>query len=104
MKFIYSHDNIMVLHIAKNILALNDIASFVKNEHTIPNGAGHGMDNVFFELWINHNDDYAKASAVIDREIVNPVAKNSWKCKQCAEENEGGFDICWNCQSILPEQ
>ncbi|MFT4888683.1 MAG: hypothetical protein ACJAY7_001312 [Pseudohongiellaceae bacterium] len=42
MKFIYSHDNIMVLHSAKNILALNDIAFFVKNEYTIANGAGHG--------------------------------------------------------------
>jgi len=57
MKIIYSHDNIMVLHSAKNILALKDIASFVKNEHPIPSGTRHGMGNVFLELWINHDDD-----------------------------------------------
>jgi len=47
----------MVLHSAKNILALKDIASFVKNEHPIPSGTRHGMGNVFLELWINHDDD-----------------------------------------------
>ncbi|MFT4748417.1 MAG: hypothetical protein ACI9E4_000080 [Pseudohongiellaceae bacterium] len=104
MKLIYTHDNVMVLHSAKNILGLNDIASFVKNEHTIPNGGRHGMGNVFLELWINHDEDFAKASSVIDSEIVNPVAKDSWNCEECKEENEGGFEICWNCQSVPPHQ
>jgi|TARA_B110000879_G_C11058248_1_gene465647 hypothetical protein len=104
MKLIYSHDNIMVLHVAKNLLALNDIVSFVKNEHTMPNGSGHGIGNVFLELWINHDEDYAKASKVIDSEIVNPIKKDSWNCEQCQEENDGGFEICWNCQGISPLQ
>lgn len=81
MKVIHSHDNIMVLHSAKNVLARNNITSFVKNEHTIPNGGRYGIDNVLLELWINHDEDYAKASSVIDSAIVNPVVKDSWKCR-----------------------
>jgi len=64
------------LHFAKNIPAPNDIASFVKNEHTNTNGGKHGMSNVFFERWTNHGKDYAKACKVLDREIVNPMKKD----------------------------
>lgn len=26
-----------------------------------------------------------------------------WLCPSCREENEGGFDACWNCQVPRPE-
>lgn len=99
MKLVYTHDNIVVLHSVKNILALNNIESFVKNEHTIPAGARHGISNIFHELWILNDKDLVKAAAVIDREIDNPVPKASWVCGHCKEENEGSFDVCWQCQS-----
>lgn len=72
MKLIYTHDNIVVLHSAKNILAPNNIESFVKNEHTIPNGARHGIDNLFLELWIITDQDFTKASAIIENQLTNP--------------------------------
>jgi|TARA_B110000971_G_scaffold16777_1_gene15487 hypothetical protein len=64
------------LHFANDIPAPNDSASFVKNKNTISNGGKHGMGNVFLELWTNHDEDYAKASKVIDSEIVNPMKKD----------------------------
>lgn len=100
MKHIYTHENIAVLHSAKNILSLNDIESFVKNEHVIPNGARHGINNIFLELWINHDKDYEKASVIIDSEIENPEPKDSWLCTKCHEENDGSFEICWKCQTV----
>jgi hypothetical protein len=99
MKQIYTHDNVVVLHSVKNILAMNDIESFVKNEHGIPNGARHGINNIFHELWILHDHDYDRAVALIDSEIENPAARPSWVCGHCGEENEGTFDVCWKCQS-----
>jgi hypothetical protein len=102
MKRIYTHDNIVVLHSVKNVLALNNIESFVKNEHTIPAGARHGISNIFHELWILNDQDYERACRVIDTEIDNPVFKAAWICSNCREENEGNFDVCWKCQNMGP--
>tara|TARA_R100001039_G_C1845472_1_gene105817 strand:- start:1010 stop:1324 length:315 start_codon:yes stop_codon:yes gene_type:complete len=98
VKHIYTHENIVVLHSVKNVLALNDIDSVVKNEYTIPAGARHGINNIFHELWILHDQDFDRAVAVIDTEIDNPVGKAPWQCEHCQEENEGSFEICWKCQ------
>ena len=99
MKHVYTHDNIVVLHSVKNTLAMNDIDVFIKNEHTAPVGAQHGINNTFHELWIVNDQDYARASAIIKTEIENPVLKRAWICSSCSEENEGAFEICWKCQS-----
>ncbi len=58
MKKIYTHDNVLVLHSVKNVLALHGIESFVKNEHTIPVGAQHGIANIFHELWISNEGSF----------------------------------------------
>lgn len=99
MKLIYTHENIMVLHSAKNILELNGIEAFVKSEDIIPSGARLGIGNIFLELWIMHDGDYDKARAIIEKQIENPEPKESWFCPKCAEQNDGSFDVCWNCQS-----
>src|SRR5690606_33741861 len=98
MKRIYTHDNIVVLHSVKNILELNNIESFVKNEHTVPVGAQHGIGNIFHELWIMNDQDYEKAASVIENEVENAEPKASWICGHCGEENDGSFEICWKCQ------
>lgn len=100
MRHIYTHENIVILHSAKNILALNGITSFVKNEHAIPNGARHGINNIFLELWINDDRDYTKAKDIIENEVDNPVLKKSWQCSECNEENDGSFDLCWKCSAV----
>ena len=99
MKHIYTHDNVLVLHSVKNLLAINGIGSFVKNEHTIPVGARHGISNIFHELWILNDQDYQRALDIIDIEIENTPHKAPWICGQCHEENAGSFQVCWQCQS-----
>jgi hypothetical protein len=103
MRHIFTHDNIMVLNSAKNILALNGIESFVKNEHTVPIGANHGINNTFLELWILDDQEYDKASAIIENEIENPVPGDSWICDTCSEENDSSFEVCWKCQGAAPQ-
>lgn len=100
MKRIYTHDNIVVLHSVKNVLSIHGIESFVKNEHTIPAGARHGINNIFHELWILNDQDSEKALTVIDTEIENPEPRDAWVCDSCNEENEGSFEVCWKCQSV----
>lgn len=98
MKRIYTHDNILVLHSVKNILELNDIESFVKNEDIVPVGARHGIENIFHELWILNDNDYAKANEVINNEVEKNKIQAPWICPNCGEQNEGSFEICWKCQ------
>jgi len=98
MKHIYTHDNIAVLHSVKNILAMHDIEAFVKNEHSIPMSARHGIENTFLELWILNDQDYERASAVIEEEVDNVEPGESWDCPNCGEENESSFEMCWSCQ------
>lgn len=98
MKVIYTHENIMILHSVKNILTINGIESFFKNEYVDTMSARHGISNMFHELWISHDEDYEKASKIIESEVENPEPKKSWVCVGCQEENEGSFEICWNCR------
>lgn len=102
MKRIYTHDNVVVLHSIKNVLALNNIESFVKNEHTAPVGAQHGINNIFHELWLNNDEDFDRAAVIIDKKIDNPPFKAAWVCSHCHEQNDGSFEICWQCQSPSP--
>ena len=99
MKLIYKHDNVAVLHSAKNVLALNDIESFVKDEQSGPTGARFGASNVFMELWLKDDEDFERAASIIEHEIENPEIKKSWICAACREENEGSFELCWNCRT-----
>lgn len=98
MKRVYTNDNIVVVQNVRNVLALSSIESFVKNEHTVPVGAHHGINNIFHELWILNDEDYKKASAIIENEIENPRSRDAWICSNCNEDNEGSFEICWKCQ------
>jgi len=100
MKHIYTHDNIMVLHSVKNILSINNIESVVKNEHTVPVGPQHGINNIFHELWLLNDQDFDKASAIIASELENSDPGKSWICSNCGEENAGNFEVCWKCQSV----
>ena len=99
MKLIYKHENIAVLHSAKNVLELNDIESFVKGEHGSTMSARFGISNIFHELWLKQDQDYDRASQIIETVIENPERKASWICAKCSEENDGSFEVCWKCQS-----
>ena len=103
MKHIYTHEEILILQSAKNILARSGIDSFVKNEHVSTMSARHGISNMFHELWIYNDEDYAKASSIIEREVENPKPKASWYCAVCDEENDGSFEVCWKCQNPQSE-
>ncbi|MFT6734155.1 MAG: hypothetical protein ACJAS9_002350 [Polaribacter sp.] len=97
MKLIYTNENMSLVYSAKNILELNNIDCMLKNEHGNTMGAEFGMAN-WLELWINNPEEIERAKILIDERVNNPKIKEPWICKYCSEENEGNFQICWNCQ------
>ena len=99
MKHIYTHEELLVLHSVKNILTRHGVDSFVKNEHVAPMSARHGISNMFHELWVYNDEDYTKASTIIENEVENPEPKVSWHCAGCDEDNDGSFEVCWKCEN-----
>ncbi|MGB0495781.1 MAG: DUF2007 domain-containing protein [Kangiellaceae bacterium] len=101
MKLVYRHENMSLVHSAKNILEMNEIDCLVKNEHGNTMGAEFGISNLA-EVWVLNSDDHDKAFTLIDDKVINSSEKSSWVCSECQEENEGSFEICWKCQSDSP--
>ena len=99
MNFVFEHENKAVLHSVKNLLELNGIECFIKNEHSATAGGNLGITNTAAELWVLNTTDAGKARSIIDEQIVNAPSKPSWTCQQCSEENDGSFEVCWKCQS-----
>ena len=89
----------MIVNLAKNILALNGIEAVVKNEDISNMQARHGINNIFNELWVLNDQDLEQAKAIIEKEVNNPEIKDPWQCGECNEENEGSFELCWNCRT-----
>ena len=61
-------------------------------------GAEFDASNIM-ELWVKNPNDYEKAVSLIKRKFEGQTNKPSWICSECKEENEGNFNLCWNCQS-----
>jgi hypothetical protein len=98
MSLVYRNENNLMVHSARNILEVNDINCYLKNEHGNTMGIEFGLSNLL-ELWVSDIKDYDKAMLLIKNEVENPTEKPAWNCSGCQEENEGSFEICWSCQS-----
>ena len=94
---VYSHENLAILYLAKNLLELNNIACFVKNEH-YASGGHVGISTIPVELWVADVDDASKALTILEQELSNSRQIPSWQCTNCGEENDGSFETCWKCQ------
>jgi len=99
MIFLYKDENSAIVHSAKNILEMNGIDSFIKNEDAQSMGARFGIDNTYLELWLSSEENFELAKSILEKEIINPEQKPAWDCSKCGENNEGSFEVCWNCQS-----
>ncbi len=42
-------------------------------------------------------EDEARAKELLDTAESAAESAPQWNCAKCQEENEGGFDACWNC-------
>jgi hypothetical protein len=94
---VYSHENLTILYSAKNLLELNNIICFVKNEH-YASGGHVGLSTIPVELWVADADDASKALTILEQELGNSRQIPSWQCTNCGEENDGSFETCWKCQ------
>ena len=83
-----------------DMLEESGIAAFVFNENAI--GAVGELPVSYPEVWIERSLDFERANIAVKR-FEQPVSSGiDVVCEQCRETNPSGFEICWQCQSVLP--
>ena len=97
MKKLTSHASNVTIHHYRNLLEAEGIPCEIRNEHL---GSVFGelpFTETWPQLWVVNDLDYDRAKQLISDEVLNESPAASWRCKQCGEENEGQFSVCWNC-------
>lgn len=98
MKLIYTHENRLLVELAKSKLEVAGIAVFLKNEYAQGATGELAPHQAWPELWLERERDFARASQLLaDMEEGEP-----WHCNGCAEENGSAFDYCWHCELPRP--
>ncbi len=98
MKMVYTNQNQFLVSNVKNLIEAENINTFLKNEYA--QGAIGEISAVdsWPEVWVLDDSDYKRATEIVSlsQRNQNTVA---WTCKNCAEQNDASFEICWYCQS-----
>lgn len=101
LKVYSSEDRFMVLQV-KEMLESKGIACFVKNEFAIGAVGELSPFDSWPEVWISDDEWLAKAQEFIQTLTATPTDRPQWHCTYCHEENEGHFEICWQCHNNKP--
>ncbi|WP_444997775.1 putative signal transducing protein [Aliikangiella sp. IMCC44359] len=98
MNKILSCENLLIINHYKNILEINDIPCFIKNE-LIQSAVGEVPAGIFWpELWVYDESNIQVATDLI-KQICELKGLPDWFCPSCGEDNSGNFKICWQCNS-----
>tara|TARA_B110000503_G_scaffold42977_1_gene70331 strand:- start:13109 stop:13408 length:300 start_codon:yes stop_codon:yes gene_type:complete len=93
---VYTNSNRFIVGNAKNILESYDVKIVVKNEFASSAIGEVSPFDTWVELWVVRDTDYDKACRILESAISDENA-SPWICKNCKEENDESFDLCWNC-------
>ena len=74
----------------------------VRNEAT---NANYPTGPFYPELWVIHDEDFARAAELRDAwRATPPTAQSPWTCPSCGEQLEAQFTSCWKCGAIREEE
>lgn len=59
------------------------------------------IDSSLPQVWVDHDDDAARARALIEAHVTAPPNGAPRTCPACGEENPASFDLCWSCGAGL---
>ena len=98
MKKLTSSESLITINHYKNVLAAEGIRTEIRNEYL-----GSIMGEMPFvetwpELWVVNAIEFDRAKQIIE-EVENEGPSESWVCRNCGEQNEGQFAVCWKCNT-----
>ncbi len=100
MKRVYSAEHGLMTEHIKDILQEEGINCMIKNLNLA--GALGELPPIecWPEVWILEDEDYDRASSIVEDLIKDSDEyRSSWVC-QCGEKIEGQFTACWNCGTV----
>ena len=98
MKKLATSRTIAQVGLLKGMLEQEGIDCVIKNENLIMASGFLPFTECFPELWLVHDEDFAKALTILDRWQPRELEEEeNWDCVACGVENEGQFAACWNC-------
>ena len=101
MKKLTTDASLITINHYKNILEAEGIAAAIRNQHLGSILGDMPFVEVWPELWVVNPLDYDRAKQLIDGTAFAESPTAPWRCRQCAEENEGQFGACWNCGTAI---
>ena len=96
MKKLFTHENRMIVHNIRNLLAEEGIETQLKNEFA---GGAVGDLPAFEtwpEIWLEDESKLERPEAIV-RTTIEKSSAEDWRCGGCGEANGAAFQICWNC-------
>ena len=98
MKKVTAIDSLITINHYKNLLESEGIPAFIKNEHLASIVGEMPFQEVWPQLWVKHDLDYARALELIDgQRVIDESPGKPWTCETCGTEIEGQFSECWRC-------
>jgi len=94
---IASLDSLEIHHL-KNVLEVEGIRCFLKNELLARLAGEIPFTECALELHIRDESDRWRAERILDDwRRARPVTAAPWNCRSCGERLEGQFTTCWKC-------
>ena len=93
---VFTDSNRFIVGNARNILESHGFELFLKNEHAVSVIGEVSAFDAWLELWVVNDSDYDRACNVLENALSEKGAA-PWMCKNCTEENDASFELCWSC-------
>ncbi|MHA7878879.1 MAG: putative signal transducing protein [Saccharospirillum sp.] len=103
MILVYTHPNHFAVNQVKSLLEARGIRCQMRNEFAVGGLGEIAPIDAWPELWLEQDDDYQTAQAIIDRD-ARAADGDDWFCGHCGERNAASFEVCWACHRERPGQ
>lgn len=97
MKMVYTNENQFLVNNVKNLIEVQEINTFLKNEFAQGALGEISVFDSWPEVWVSDDSDYERAVEIV-KLSQNHSSASDWTCNNCSEINAISFEICWNCQ------
>ncbi|MCL1077004.1 DUF2007 domain-containing protein [Parashewanella spongiae] len=87
--------SLIEVHAFKGLLETQGIDVELRGEALLGATGEFGLDAAYAEIWIT-SSQLEQAKAIMDQ---NNKKGEPWFCRECGEQNEFNFEICWKCSS-----
>jgi len=99
---VYQTTTIVEADLLKAIFKERGIDVEIKNKTLIGLTGEIPFTEAYPEIWVSKNSDMELIQRTLNEYETSKKSKKiiaPWICESCNEENEGNFEICWQCLS-----